>query len=97
MKAEDTKQLASLARIALTDGEVEAYTKEIAQIVDYVSAVSELAADEVDTEPTVGARYNVLRDDEVTNEPDQFTDDALREMPQIAGRHMLVKKIMKAK
>ena len=97
MKADDTKHLASLARIELTDAEVAAYTDEIAQIVDYVSVVSELAADEAGAEPQVGARYNVLRDDVVTNEPEQYTEAALREMPQTSGRHMLVKKIMKAK
>ncbi len=97
MKADDTKHLATLARIKLTDAEVAAYTDEIAQIVDYVSVVSELAADEADSKPQVGARYNVLRDDVITNDPEQYTESALREMPQTAGRHMLVKKIMKAK
>jgi len=97
MKADDTKHLATLARIQLTDAEVDAYTDEIAQIVDYVSVVSELAADEVDSEPQVGARYNVLRADVVTNQPEEYTEAALREMPQTSGRHMLVKKIMKAK
>ncbi len=97
MKADDTKHLASLARIELTDAEVTAYTDEIAQIVDYVSVVSELAADEAAAEPQVGARYNVLRDDVVTNQPEEYTEAALREMPQTSGRHMLVKKIMKAK
>ena len=97
MKADDTKHLATLARIQLTDAEVDTYTDEIAQIVDYVSVVSELAADEVDSEPQVGARYNVLRADVVTNQPEEYTEAALREMPQTSGRHMLVKKIMKAK
>ncbi|MFT5832133.1 MAG: aspartyl-tRNA(Asn)/glutamyl-tRNA(Gln) amidotransferase subunit C [Candidatus Paceibacteria bacterium] len=97
MKADDTKHLATLARIELTDTEITTYTDEIAQIVDYVSVVSELAADDVDVQPQVGVRYNVLRSDVVTNEPEQYTEAALREMPQTSGRHMLVKKIMKAK
>lgn len=97
MKTDDTKHLASLARLSLTDGEVETYTKEIAQIVDYVSVVSDIASDDTAAEPQTGARYNVLRRDEITNEPDQYTEAALREMPQTSGRHMLVKRIMKAK
>jgi aspartyl-tRNA(Asn)/glutamyl-tRNA(Gln) amidotransferase subunit C len=97
MKADDTKHLATLARIELTDTEITTYTDEIAQIVDYVSVVSELAADDVDVQPQIGMRYNVLRSDVVTNEPEQYTEAALREMPQTSGRHMLVKKIMKAK
>lgn len=97
MKAEDTKHLADLARIELTESEISTYTNEIAQIVNYVSAVSELAADDTTSEPQAGARYNVLRADTLTNQPDQYTQDALREMPQTSGRHLLVKKIMKAK
>jgi aspartyl/glutamyl-tRNA(Asn/Gln) amidotransferase C subunit len=97
MKADDTKHLATLARIELTENEVIAYTAEIAQIVEYVSVVSELAADTADAVPQVGVRYNVLRSDVITNEPEQYTASALREMPQTSGRHMLVKKIMKAK
>jgi hypothetical protein len=39
----------------------------------------------------------VLRADVVTNQPDQYTKAALAAMPQTAGRHLLVKRIMKAK
>lgn len=89
--------LASLARITLTDTEVAQFGVELAQIVDYVSVVSDIAADESATEKQVGARYNILRSDVVTNEPDQYTEAALREMPKTSGRHMLVQRIMKAK
>lgn len=89
--------LASLARITLTDTEVAQFGAELAQIVDYVSVVSDIAADESATEKQVGARYNILRSDVVTNEPDQYTEAALREMPTTSGRHMLVQRIMKAK
>lgn len=97
MKRDDITHLASLARIKLTESEIDSYGAELAQIVDYVSVVSDIASDETDAAPQVGARYNILRADEVTNEPEQYTADALREMPQTDGRHMLVKKIMKAK
>ena len=97
MKRDDVTHLANLARIRLSDDEADAYGAELSQIVDYVSTVSDIAADEADSEPQVGARYNILRPDVVTNEPDQFTEDILREMPHTQGRHMVVKKILKAK
>jgi len=95
MKREDITHLASLARIELTDQELDTFGTELSQIVDYVSTVSDIAADEADTAPVVGARYNVLRPDEVTNDPDQFTESILREMPNTQGRSMAVKKILK--
>lgn len=95
MKREEITHLADLARIKLTDTEIATYGNELSQIVEYVSTVSHIAADEADTAPMVGARYNVLRADEVTNEPDQYTADILREMPHTQGRSMAVKKILK--
>jgi len=95
MQREDITKLANLARIELTDQELDSYGTELSQIVAYVSTVSEIAADEADTTPMVGSRYNVLRPDAVTNEPDQFTEAILREMPQVNGRSMVVKKILK--
>ena len=97
MKRDEITHLASLARVHLTEAEADAYSIELAQIVDYVSTVSDIAADEADIAPMVGARHNVLRADVITNQPEQYTADALREMPHTDGRHMLVKKIMKAK
>jgi len=97
MQPDHMTHLAQLARIRLTEAETKAFTSELAQIVDYVSDVSDIAAAEADTAPQTGARYNVLRDDKITNKPGQYTEAALREMPQTSGRHMLVKRIMKAK
>jgi len=97
MKRTDMTKLATLARIDLSDNELDTFASELSQIVDYVSVVSDIAANEADTAKQPGARYNILRDDVVTNEPDQFTSAALREMPQTHGRHLLVKRIMKAK
>jgi len=95
MKREDITHLASLSRIKLTDQELDTFGTELSQIVAYVSTVSDIAADEADTAPVVGARYNVLRPDEITNDPDQFTQAILREMPKTQGRSMAVKKILK--
>jgi Asp-tRNA(Asn)/Glu-tRNA(Gln) amidotransferase C subunit len=56
--------------------------------------VSEIVADEAESVPQVGARYNVFREDMVTNEPDQYTKDILAEMPKTEGRYLSVKKIL---
>ena len=95
MKKEEIQHLAALARIRLSDEEVAQFETELSSIVQYVSAVQSLASDEDASEPELGVRYNVFRKDEVTNEPDQYTDAALQEMPQTSGRFMEVKKILK--
>ena len=94
MKREDIEHLARLSRIRLTDEELSSLEGELSTIVEYVGVISEIAASDADAKPQVGARYNVFREDEVTNEPDEFTKDALAEMPKTDGRYMSVKKIL---
>lgn len=94
MKREEIAHLASLARIQLSEDEMERLPQELSSIVEYVSVVSDIAGDDADAAPQVGARYNVFRQDEVKNEPDQYTKDILAEMPETEGRFMKVKKIL---
>jgi len=95
MNRDDILHLGELSRIALSEEEVTSLEAELPAIVSYVGVINDIVADQVDEAPQVGARYNVLRDDVVTNEADQFTDAILREMPDTKGRHMKVKKILK--
>lgn len=94
MKREEIEHLASLARIKLTEAELKAFETDLNSIVEYVGVISDIAAADTDAEPEVGPRFNVFREDEVTNEPDQFTKEILEEMPATEGRFMKVKKIL---
>ena len=94
MKREDIAHLANLALIRLTEKELATLGAELSSIMEYVGVVSDIAADDVAAKPEVGARFNVFRKDEVTNEPDEFTDAMLAEMPATDGRYMVVKKIL---
>ncbi len=93
MKKEDIMHLASLARIKLTPEEEERLPEELSAIVSYVSVVTDIAAQGASA-PALGVRHNVFRADEVTNEPDQYTEALLAEMPATSGRYMEVKKIL---
>ena len=90
---EDILHLGRLSRIELTDDEVVKLQGEISSILDYVSAVNDIAG-EADETKALGARYNVFREDEVTNEPDSQTKDLMAEMPDTDGRYLKVKKIL---
>lgn len=95
MKQEDIAHLANLARIRIEPEELKALEVELSSIVEYVSTVTGIAEEEGDSAPSLGARFNVFRPDLVTNEPNEFTEDALAEMPHTDGRYMFVKKILK--
>ena len=94
MKREEIAHLASLSRIRVTDAELEKLEAELSSIVSYVSAISDITGDDADTAPQLGARHNVFRKDEVTNEPGDYTEALIAEMPDKDGRYMKVKKIL---
>ena len=94
MKREDIEHLANLARIRLTEKEMESLPEQLSSIVSYVSVVSDIAEDDGKSGPQLGARFNVFRKDAITNQPDEFTKDITSEMPSSEGRYLLVKKIL---
>ena len=96
MTKEEVIHLAKLARIELSETEVENFTKEMSAILTYVSSIKEIVGDEVTNTPTVGDRFNVFRADVVTNEPDSTTPEILAEMPKTEGRYLVVKKILQS-
>ena len=93
MTKEEIQHLGTLARIRLSEAEIERFGTEITGILGYVSAVNEIVADSGVTKH-VGARYNVMREDEITNPSGTHTDDLLASMPKLQGRYLKVKKII---
>ena len=93
MEIGDIKHLASLSRIRIDEKEAESLKTDIDAVLEYVSVVNDIAADG-DVTKKVGARYNVFRKDEVTNEPGVSTEALLREAPQREGELLKVKKIL---
>ena len=94
MKREDIAHLAILARIELSEQELQNLEGELSSIMSYVSVISQMASDDADMTPVLGARHNIFRADEVTNEADEYTADLLAQMPRTEGRYMKVKKIL---
>lgn len=96
MKREDIAHLATLARLELTETELQALPAELSSIMSYVSVISDMASEDADMTPVLGARHNILRPDLVTNEADEYTTDLIAEMPRTEGRYLKVNKILGA-
>jgi len=92
MTKEEIIHLGTLSRLALSASEVDAFKTDIDAILSYVSTVTAIAGS-VDAQ-SLGARYNVLRPDEVTNEPSAYTEVLLVAAPIRAGQFVAVKKII---
>jgi aspartyl-tRNA(Asn)/glutamyl-tRNA(Gln) amidotransferase subunit C len=88
----DVEHVAMLARLALTDDEIEQLTGELAAILDYAADVS--ALDTADVPPTAHPLplVNVLRPDEVR--PGLDRDEVLAEAPAAEDGQFRVPRIL---
>ena len=72
---EDVRHVAGLARVDLADTEVDEFTEQFADILDYFEALDEVP--EVESEPEL---VNVMRSDEIHEGLTQ--EEALRNAPE---------------
>lgn len=90
--AEQVAHLANLARIALTDEEIEHLTKELVQIMHAVEQVSEVATPDVPPTNHPIPLQNVFRDDVVGHT--LTVDEALSGAPESDGSRFVVSAIL---
>ena len=93
MTKEEIQHLGTLSRIKLTEEEVARFGGEISGILGYVGTINEIIADSGVTKH-VGARFNIFREDVVTNPSCTYAAELLAAMPKRQGRYLVVKKIL---
>ena len=90
--AETVQHLAGLARIALTDSEVESLTRDLDSILGHIAKVGEVAGDDIPATSHPIPLNNVTRPDEVA---DVLTrDEALQNGPDVADGMFRVSSIL---
>jgi aspartyl-tRNA(Asn)/glutamyl-tRNA(Gln) amidotransferase subunit C len=94
MNKEQVLDLAKLARLELTENEVEKYAEEIGSILGYIeqinSAVAEVKSDAIET----GIARNIFREDVNPDEPETHTDAILACAPDVKDNFIKVQKIL---
>jgi aspartyl-tRNA(Asn)/glutamyl-tRNA(Gln) amidotransferase subunit C len=90
----DVLKVANLARLKLSEAEIDDYTAKLGNILAYVESLNEV--DTEDVEPMVHAveLSNVFRRDEV--EPSLAREKALSNAPKTDGQFFLVPRILDA-
>lgn len=72
---EEAQKVAHLARLALTEQEIEAYQKQLSAVLDYAAMLDKLDLSAVEPTAHAVARENVMREDVVV--PGLALEDAL--------------------
>lgn len=88
---EEVKNLASLARIEISEEDALKLTKEVDSILDYVGQIKDATGG---MEKLVPNLRNVMREDVVTNVPKEYTEKLLNNAPSREGDYLKVKKIL---
>jgi len=99
MQLDVVKKLANLARIDMSEEEMNEIAKDFDSILAYIGQVQEAAAanpnaeivnKNIDSYPI----YNVMREDIVTNKEGEFTDKILGQAPNTEQGFLKVKQIL---
>lgn len=91
---EEVLKLARLARLELSEEEVEKYSDELGTIMDYFKLLDE--ADITGLEPTsqVSGLVNQFREDDVLTEQRASADELLKIVPKTKDRFIKVKRMI---
>jgi aspartyl-tRNA(Asn)/glutamyl-tRNA(Gln) amidotransferase subunit C len=92
MQLEDVKKLATLARIDMSDEEMNEIAHDFDSILAYVGQVQEVAG-KITAEP-IHTLTNVMRSDTATNTPGEYTEKIIAEMPDTENGYLKVKKVL---
>ncbi len=91
---EQIKHIANLARLELSEEELEKYGSQLSGVLDYIDQLKEV--DVSDTEPTaqVTGLSNVFRHDEALDCGKEIREAALREAPELEGGQIKVRRVL---
>ena len=91
---EEIKHIADLARLELSEAELEKYGSQLSDVLSYVGQLKEV--DVSDTEPTaqITGMENVFRPDEVLEWDDQEKNIALEQAPALEKNQYKVKRVL---
>lgn len=94
LSKEEVKKIAKLARIDLTEAEVEKFQKEISSVLDYVENLKEVDISGIKPMSHSIQLDNVAREDESTEASKALNDKLLSSYPETKDGHLKVKQIL---
>lgn len=89
---EQVKHVADLAKLGLTEEEIEIYREQLSAILDYFATLQRLDTDAIPPTATVLPLRNVMREDEPG--PSLSREDVLANAPAVADGYFQVKAIL---
>lgn len=93
LSREDVLKLARLARLELSEDEIETYRHELSDILQYVEQLQGVDVEGLKPTNQVTGLTNVTRPDEVKDYGYQ-TDDLIKQVPRVKDHQIQVKRVL---
>lgn len=87
LSKEQVQKIAHLARLKLTESEVDKFAKQLSAVLDYAEILKEVNTDNIEPIAQITGLKNVTFSDEVI--PCDFTDALLKQSPQSVQDNMI--------
>lgn len=94
LSKEEIQHIAKLARLELTDAELEKYGGQLSAVLNYIDQLKEVDCKGVEPTAQVTGLENVLREDEVRDWDETEIEAALKDAPEREGRFIKVKRVI---
>ncbi len=92
LSLEEVRHVAKLARLRLTDSQLELYRNQLAAVLDHIAKLNEL--DVTGVEPMVHPTEITNRLGDDLPEPSMPIDQLLRNAPAVEGSYLAVPKVL---
>lgn len=93
LNKEDIKHIAELARLELTEEELEKYGRELSAILGYIEQLKEVDTDGIDSTAQITGLVNAFRADEIKEWDEKEAEAALAQAPLEDGQ-IKVKRVL---
>lgn len=93
LSREDVLKLARLARLRLSDSEVEEFSAELSEILQYVEQLQDVDVSGLEPTNQVNGLTNVMRED-VVRDYGYKPEDLLKNVPEVKDKQIKVKRMV---
>jgi len=94
LSKEQVKHIANLARLDLTDEELDLYGKQLKDIFGYIEKLQEVDITGIEPTAQVTGQVNIYREDKVVDWEKTERKNALEEAPEIENNQIKVKRVL---
>lgn len=94
LSREEISHIANLARLELSEAEMEKYGQQLSGVLSYVEQLSEVDTDAAEPTAQVTGLQDVFREDIVRDWPADEVESALMGAPELEERQYKVKRVL---